>query len=125
MVFYRGLILTQTIYILITGLWPLVHIDSFMAVTGPKHDVWLVRTVGALLIPVGLTLFTFYWQSKPMLSAIVLGCGVAISFIFIDCYYASKDIISDIYLLDALIELAFLLGWVWILIRWRSSLNTN
>lgn len=32
----------QGCYYLITLIWPLVHIKSFMAVTGYKRDVWLV-----------------------------------------------------------------------------------
>jgi hypothetical protein len=41
----------QAIYYLLTALWGLFHIESFMAVTGPKTDVWLVKTVSVLIIP--------------------------------------------------------------------------
>ena len=34
---------------LATGLWPLFNIESFQQVTGPKTDLWLVRTVGVLV----------------------------------------------------------------------------
>jgi hypothetical protein len=38
---------------LATGLWPLIHMKSFVAVTGPKRDLWLVRTVGILVSCIG------------------------------------------------------------------------
>src|SRR5688500_2180331 len=34
---------------LVTGVWPILHLPSFLAVTGPKSDLWLVQTFGALL----------------------------------------------------------------------------
>ena len=37
-------------YYAITGVWPLVHMRSFEAVTGPKQDHWLVHTVAGLLV---------------------------------------------------------------------------
>jgi uncharacterized membrane protein YhhN len=36
------------------GLWPLVHLDSFEMVFGPKVDRWLVKTVSGLLTVNGL-----------------------------------------------------------------------
>jgi hypothetical protein len=44
---------TQAAYYLMTGLWPLFHRRSFEAVTGPKTDYWLVRTVGVLVAAIG------------------------------------------------------------------------
>ena len=35
----------------VTGLWPVVHMPSFQAGSGPKVDRWLVRTVGGLMAP--------------------------------------------------------------------------
>ena len=46
----------QGLYYLITGIWPLVHMESFLAVTGPKTDLWLVQTVGALIAVIGAML---------------------------------------------------------------------
>src|SRR5689334_22911224 len=43
----------QGLYFLATGVWPLFHIESFLAVTGPKTDLWLVQTVAALLVVAG------------------------------------------------------------------------
>src|SRR4051794_41964369 len=48
----------QGAYYTLTGLWPLVHMASFEAVTGPKTDDWLVRMVGLLAAVIGATLLT-------------------------------------------------------------------
>lgn len=46
----------QGAYYLLTGLWAVIDIDSFMLVTGPKDDVWLVKMVGLLAASAALTL---------------------------------------------------------------------
>ena len=38
--------MAQGVYYVVSGAWPLVHIDSFQKVTGRKTDLWLVHTVG-------------------------------------------------------------------------------
>jgi hypothetical protein len=45
--------LVQGAFYAATGLWALVDLDSFMAVTGPKTDHWLVKTVGILVTVIG------------------------------------------------------------------------
>ena len=44
-----ALAVLQGAYFGLTAAWALVHIDSFMRVTGAKTDVWLVKTVAALV----------------------------------------------------------------------------
>jgi hypothetical protein len=39
-------LLAQGIFYLLTGIWPLVSTNTFQKVTGPKQDLWLVRTAG-------------------------------------------------------------------------------
>lgn len=110
MKFYRLLIGVQSMYMLITAVWPIVHIESFMDVTGPKEDIWLVKTVGALLIPMAIGLFLQMF-TKINLTALILGGGSAVAFSAIDFYYASNDVISDIYLADGFLQLLFLFCW--------------
>ena len=95
----------QGVYYMIAGLWPLVHIRSFMLVTGPKTDIWLVQMVGLLSFSIGLTLlYLLRYRIPPVLNTVS-----AISFLIIDLYYALADTISDIYLADAILELVFAL----------------
>lgn len=119
---FRLLIVTQATYVFLTAVWPLVHIESFMAITGYKTDVWLVKTVGALLIPVALTLYSYCFVVTDRRPAILLGGLTAAAFICIDFYYALTDVIADIYLADGLVEVLFLLIWAYIAFtgRWRK-----
>ncbi len=45
----KRVIFTQGAYYLLTGVWPLINMDSFERITGVKTDKWLVKTVGVLV----------------------------------------------------------------------------
>ena len=63
-----------------TGLWAIVHIGSFQKVTGPKTDIWLVKTVGLLLVAIGagLLLAAYRQQFDPALILIAVGAAAAL-----------------------------------------------
>lgn len=119
---FRVTVWFQASYILITAIWPLVDIRSFMEVTGYKTDVWLVKTVGALLIPVAICLFSYLFIDNDRRPAMILGSLTALAFISIDFYYALTDVIPDIYLLDGVVEIIFLMLWIFI---WFSDRRKN
>jgi ABC-type Co2+ transport system permease subunit len=98
------LLFIQGLFYLLTGLWPLIHIQSFMAVTGPKTDVWLVKMVSMLTLSIALVLFSQRQQksASPLLSM----CS-ALSFLIIDLSYSLNGTISRIYLADAVVEALF------------------
>ena len=108
----RPLLWIQASYILVTATWALVDIASFMYVTGDKTDVWLVKTVAALLVPVAACLYTHLFIETDHRPALVLGSLVAVAFASIDFYYALTDVISDIYLADGILELMFVIAWI-------------
>ena len=64
-----------------TGLWPIVDLRSFERVTGPKHDDWLVRTVGGLAVALGAGLA---WRSHDPASARPFGVAGAAAFLAAD-----------------------------------------
>jgi hypothetical protein len=106
--------LIQGIYYALTGLWPLLHMPSFLAVTGPKRDLWLVRTVGILVLVIGTTLIVAAarWQaSDPPILVLALGSAAGLG--TIDVVYPAKGVISQIYLLDALAEAVLIALWIW------------
>jgi len=107
--------LTQGIFYALTGIWPIVSIESFQQVTGPKHDLWLVKTVGAILFVIGTTLIIAGMRQEPMLSTAVLAIGSAVVLAGVDIIYFKKRIIAAIYLLDALAEFLFIAWWTTIL----------
>lgn len=96
----------------INGLWPLVHMRSFEAVSGPKTDKWLVRTVSGLLITIGLEQLRAATRPGSDDSARRLGIGTAATLAAIDLIYVGKGRISKLYLLDAVVEMLILRGWL-------------
>lgn len=107
----------QAVVYIGTGLWALVDIDSFMAVTGPKEDVWLVRTVGFLVISTGIGLVIGVIRQEITLSLVIIALSNALFLAGIDVFYATNDVIWDVYLLDALFELAVVVGWTFVLMQ--------
>ena len=103
----------QCVYFLVTGLWPLVHLPSFMAVTGPKTDKWLVRTVGLLIVAIALEMGTsLIWQSGLSIETRVLAISSALALAGVDIVYVARGVIAKIYLADAVAELALVAAWV-------------
>lgn len=104
----RKTILFQGYYYLVTGVWPIISMASFMAVTGPKTDIWLVKTLSFQIIAMGIifcrgSLSTVFNQQTVLLS--VLSSS---AFIIADVYYVIKGVLDPIYLADALIEVVIL-----------------
>jgi hypothetical protein len=87
--------------------------NTFLKVTGPKTDLWLVKTVGLILAVIGAVLIIAQVNAEVNTSIIVLAIGSALSLTIVEFIYVAKRVISPIYLADAIIEL-LLLGW-WLL----------
>jgi hypothetical protein len=102
----------QGLFLLIMGIWPLVSMQSFLLVTGPKTDVWLVITVGLLLALIGVVLFSAGMRNKFQYEFALLGLGTVMCLATIDIYFVIKGTISAVYLLDALIEMGFAFLWL-------------
>lgn len=107
----RSLAFAQGLYFLGTGIWPLVHMPSFEAVTGPKVDKWLVRTVGVLVGIAGGVLVSAAARERITGEIAALGAGTAAGLGAIDTIYASRGRISPIYLADAALEGAIVAAW--------------
>ena len=88
----------------------MVHIDSFQRVTGRKADLWLVKTVGLLLVAIGGGLILAGGRGfVPGLVFIAMSSAAAL--LIIELVYVLKRVIGPIYLADALVELGFLIWW--------------
>ena len=114
---YRNCLLLQTIYYGTTALWPLVHIESFMQVTGPKTDIWLVKTVAVLLLAITASFIAALRYKSYHAPTVILAVTCCIALIFVDCVYVFNGTISKVYLADAIAELAFLGVWAIIILR--------
>lgn len=99
---------TQGAYYLATGLWPLIHLASFEAITGPKVDDWLVRMVGLLAAVIGTTLVLAARHRSRPLEIFVLAIGSASAFTAVDVWYVARGQIAPVYLADAVLELGLI-----------------
>jgi hypothetical protein len=98
-------------YFAATGLWPLCHMRSFLAVTGPKTDLWLVQTVGALVTCIGGQLLLAAKDKSEADNLRPLAAGSAASLALIDVLHVARRRISPIYLLDAAAEIGLVYLW--------------
>ena len=98
-------------YYLATGIWPLVSMRSFEAITGPKTDKWLVKTVGVLVSVIGATLWVGATQRQIRPELKLLATCSAAGLAAIDIVYVAQRRISPIYLLDAALEAAIVASW--------------
>jgi hypothetical protein len=105
------LALVQGIFYLVTGVWPLVSIRSFEAITGPKADRWLVKTAGVLITAIGAALTLAGWRKSVTPELRLLAVGSALGLTGIDVVYVARGRIAKVYLLDALAEVGLVAAW--------------
>ena len=108
----RGVLIAQGVYYLLTGIWPLVSIRTFEAVTGPKTDDWLVQTVGVLAAVIGATLILGSRRQPPNRETLTLAVLSILGFAAVDAVFVATGTISPIYLVDAGLQAVFAVGLV-------------
>jgi peptidoglycan/LPS O-acetylase OafA/YrhL len=115
------LLWVQGLYFLITGVWPLVSIQTFMAVTGPKfdhephgndNDHWLVYTVAVLIVAGALAMLYSAWKKRCPVEVVIVALGMAIGLTMIDVIFVSRGVIAPIYLADAAAEVVLIAAWL-------------
>ena len=99
-------------YYVVTGLAPFVSRRLFEAVTGPKHDWWLVQTVGGVVTVVGGALLSSAVRDDTSPEVIGVAVGSAVSLGGVELVYVAKRQISPAYLLDVAAEIALLVAWI-------------
>jgi hypothetical protein len=112
------LALFQGLFYVATGVWPLIDIESFQIVTGPKTDLWLVRTVGVLVTVIGAVLIAASRARRITPEIVMLAVGAALGLAAIDLRYALAGRISAVYLADAVAEIGLSVLW-WV--GWRRA----
>jgi hypothetical protein len=98
-------------YFITGGLWSVLDRRSFEAISGPKVDYWLVRTVGGLLTAVGAVIAAANRHGRVTPEIRWLAVGTSGVLIAIDLVYVAKRRISPVYLLDAATNLMLIAGW--------------
>lgn len=107
--------LVQGVFYVTTGLWPIVHLRSFEAVTGPKADRWLVRAFGALTTVVGMALIAGAFDRERSRAVRILGVGSAVALGLADIVAANRARNTRAYYADAAAE--------GILATWAATCN--
>jgi hypothetical protein len=103
--------IAHAIYFGITGIWPIVHMKSFIAVTGPKTDLWLVKAVGALVTAIAAAVGVAAMRRDIGASTIALAVLSCAALCAIDVIYVMKGTIARIYLADAAVEVLLIAAW--------------
>ncbi|MFB3816445.1 MAG: hypothetical protein ACE147_02165 [Candidatus Methylomirabilales bacterium] len=110
-IFCSTLAVLQGAFYLAAGAWPLLSLPTFEAVTGPKTDRWLVRTVGLLIAISGAVLLLAAASRRVTPEIVALAAGQALALAGVDLVYGLRGRIARVYLLDAVVELVLVAGW--------------
>ena len=102
----------QGIYTFLTAVWALVHIKSFMWVSGYKTDQWLVKTVSVLLICMSIPWMMAAYRKKFPAEIIFLSVSSAIGLAAIEFYYSLKEVIYPVYAIDGALQCVFIICWI-------------
>ena len=118
---WRDAVVWFGLYYIGTGLWPIVHMPSFLAVTGPKQETWLVQVFGAVIASLGFS--AILHRNAGPASA---GVGLSAAFVLAasDVYFVGRRRIRPTYLLDAGVEVVLAAGLARRLImrtRWHEQ----
>jgi hypothetical protein len=102
----------HALYFGIGGLWSVVGKRSFQAISGPKADYWLVRTVGGLLTVVGavIAMADVRGRITPEIRWLAIGTSAVLT--VIDVVYTARNRIRWVYLLDAVANVVLIGGWL-------------
>ncbi len=114
--FISKVAVVQGFFYLATGVWPIFSSKSFQKVTGPKRDLWLVKTIGVLVSIVGAVLVFSGLRNRVPTEARLMAAGTALGLGGSDVVYSVNGTVSKVYLLDAISEALlvclWLLGWM-------------
>jgi hypothetical protein len=121
--------LVQGIYLLAAALWPLLHLDSFLSVTGIESDSWLLRISGVYVLSVSVCLLTGYFLSKYSWPATIMAVITAFGTLYMDVYYyyLRDQLPLTVYFFDFVVQLIFVICWIAILSRhyiWKYRMST-
>lgn len=109
-------LLVQGLYYFLGGLWPLVWLESFLWVVGPKGDIFLLRTVSVLFAVIGLALLLEAARRRPASSVVMLGIVAALSVAAIDIWHISG--LRWVYWLDVALESVLAIA---LMVTWARS----
>ncbi len=101
----------QGAYFFLLGLWPLIHINSFIDVTAIKSDFWMAKTIGLLLSVIGLVLLYAWYHLQNANSLVLLGMASNVVLVGMESYYFSIGVLPTIYLVDTAMQSVLFIVW--------------
>jgi hypothetical protein len=108
----RALASVHALYFLIGGAWAVLGKRTFEAVTGPKVDYWLVRTVGGLLSVAGIIIASAALRNRVIPEIRWLAMGTSGVLASVSLIYSAKGRIRPIYLLDTIANILLIMAWI-------------
>jgi hypothetical protein len=101
----------QGLFNIACGLWPSVSMSSYEKVYGPKTDRFLVRTVGSLLVGVGLNQLRAAARPEGLPYAKRIGTSAALTQFRLDLVNVVTGRVPPTYLIDAAAQAGWLYAW--------------
>ena len=111
----------QGLYYLLAGLWPLLHLRSFVWVFGEKRDLFQLDVTSALIIAIGaILLLTAARRTRPDGLLVLLAAASAASLALVELSHAGA--IRPVVWLDFAVELLFVvaLAVIYLTARWHE-----
>jgi hypothetical protein len=71
-------------------MWPLISMCNFLALTGPKTDLWLVKPVGLMLAAIEAVLIYPQRSAAVVPPVALLAIGAAASLVIVEIVYVLK-----------------------------------
>ncbi|WP_187281502.1 hypothetical protein [Nonomuraea sp. C10] len=101
----------QGLFNMACGLWPSLSMSSYEKVYGAKTDRFLVRTVGSLLVGVGLNQLRAAARPEGLPYAKRLGTSAALTQLRLDLINVFTGRVPPTYLIDAAAQAGWLYAW--------------
>ncbi|MCH7410589.1 hypothetical protein MM239_14370 [Belliella sp. DSM 111904] len=118
---YKSILILQGSYYMLLGIFTLVVIRKFNF-DSLHHDADLfINLIAAIILTIGFTLFAALKEQSVHLSLIILGLATAFSLLLFDTGLFQPGVYYKIIAFDFLLELIFILLWIWLFYeKWIS-----
>jgi hypothetical protein len=104
----RAVLQVQGAYYVVTGPPAIAFPRTFQAITGPKRDMWLAKTMGGLITAIGAVILAGTRSNEPSNDLKLLAAGSALVLGTSDLIYGGQGRNTGVYYLDAAAQAALL-----------------
>jgi hypothetical protein len=106
----RALLTFQGLYYIVTGLWPFAATSTFVAVVGPKPDLFQLFVTSALIVAIGAVVLSD--ARAPGTGTIRLSAAAAAALFIMEILFAHS--LRPVFALDGVVEFALIAGVLWL-----------